>query len=354
MKIVIVVDNSNSALFIAASARAQALGAEIVCANKFLNTGQLFRFLVRKEPSIVLFSWRGALFDAAKSVRFRKNVNELHQISRIGVLIPDHLGLHASKWNSENKCLLACDFYLVTSELLHSEYSSRMCNFPPMGILHDLPNLDLIKEVAKKYPKIPNERPKIIWVGNSKWGKRFGFRDHKGLRTIVRPLGVVLSKHNTCMELEIIDSSRKRVSQFKVLRKIRNSDILIQVSASEGTGLPILEAIALGTEILSTPVGVFGELFENTDVRLINPLTAESIHLRLHHLLETGTADRNKPGIAFQRYVGKILLEEIPLANKRDIKFLTTNRLKTRVKIEFIWFLRFAKFKANNLLTSNH
>jgi hypothetical protein len=353
MKVIIVVDNPHSALFIAASARAQVLGAEVVCANNFLNTGQLFRYLVRKEPSIVLFSWRSALFDASKSLRFRKNVNELHQISRIGVLIPDHLGLHASQWGSENKCLLACDFYLVTSEILHNEYSSRMCSFPPIGILHDLPNLDLIKEVAKKYPKIPNKKPKIIWVGNSQWGKRFGFKDHKGLKNIVRPLGVILSRHNACMELEIIDSSRKRLSQFRVLRKIRNSDILIQVSASEGTGLPILEAIGLGTEILSTPVGVFGELFENTDLRLLNSITAESIHLSLHQLLETRIADSHKSSIAFQRYIEEILLEEIPLANKRKIEFLTTNRLKTRVKIEFIWFLRFVKFKASYFLISN-
>jgi hypothetical protein len=155
------------------------------------------------------------------------------------------------------------------------------------------------------------------------------------------------------MELEIIDSSRKRLSQFRVLRKIRNSDILIQVSASEGTGLPILEAIGLGTEILSTPVGVFGELFENTDLRLLNSITAESIHLSLHQLLETRIADSHKSSIAFQRYIEEILLEEIPLANKRKIEFLTTNRLKTRVKIEFIWFLRFVKFKASYFLISN-
>ena len=351
MKTIFVVDNSYSALFIAAKARAQVIGAEVVCANTFSNAGRLFRFLLRKEPTAVLFSWRSALFDASNSARFRKDINALHQISRIGVLIPDHLGLHSSYWDYEKKCLLACDFYLVTSEILYQEYSSRLQNFRPKGILHDLPNLDLIKEVANNYPRTSNDKPRVIWVGNSTWGKRFGFKDHKGLKTIVQPLRTILLKHDACMELEIIDSSQQRISQLNVLKKIRNSDVLIQASLSEGTGLPILEALGLGTEVLSTPVGVFNEIFGINDMRSLDILTPENIHLGLHKLVEAEIADSNESTFRFQKYIGKILLEEIPLTNKRKIEFLATSNRKNQIGTELRWFFRYARFKVKNFMS---
>lgn len=351
MKTIFVVDNSYSALFIAANARAQVMGAEVVCANTFSNAGRLFRFLLRKEPTVVLFSWRSALFDASMSARFRKEISALHQISRIGILIPDHLGLHSSYWDYEKECLLACDFYLVTSEILYREYSSRLQNFPPVGILHDLPSLDLIKEVANNYPRSSNVKPKIIWVGNSTWGDRFGFKDHKGFKTIIQPLRIILSKHDACMELEIIDSGKKRISHFNVLKKIRNSDVLVQVSMSEGTGLPILEALGLGTEILSTPVGVFNELFEISDIRSLDVLTSENIHLGLHKLVEAEIADGIQSTLKFQKYIGKIVLEKIPLTDKRKIEFLTTNSRKIRIRTELLWLFRYARFMVKKFIS---
>ena len=82
---------------------------------------------------------------------------------------------------SEKKLLEMCHYYYVTNLQLFSHYCNLLPDKKPLGVLHDLPDIQLINKVRQRVnkPKF-SEKPKVIWIGNSKWGSRQGVKDHKG------------------------------------------------------------------------------------------------------------------------------------------------------------------------------
>jgi hypothetical protein len=342
MKLVLVVDDTKSALFTAATARAKITNAKVLVASDFPSSAHLLRALIQENPSVALFTWRRALLDTVFHKEGMKLLIQLREGTSIGVLIPDHLGLEPLHFDSENKTLHFSDFYLVTSELLFSLYSNKMRAFPPYGILHDIPNYGLIHSVRAENRKVIMGKPTIIWVGNSKWGKRYGFSDHKGFTEVITPLQSIFRLHNYCMDLDVIDSSRNQMEQIEVLKRIQNANVLLQVSKSEGSGLPILEALGLGTQVLTTPVGISTEVFEESSNRHFTSRNAEEIHQKLHALIEfSEPSDRISNIEKFEKYVESVSSEVIPEGLHRDVVFVEPKNILKKIYVRLTWIYRY-------------
>ena len=325
MKTIIVVDNSQSALFIAASARANIIGAEILCANQYMTPNLLFQALIKEEPDMVIFSWRAALFDAAKMKKGGDLIKKLHTKTIIGVVIPDHLGLHPNFWRSEKENLALCDFYVVTNSKLFEEYSRKMIGHPPFRVFHDLPSMDLIDEVRSNEEKSVNSPPRVIWVGNSEWGNRFGFKDHKRFKSLVVPLLTINQESGNLFEFVIIDSSQERLTHREVLQKVWSADILIHTSKSEGTGLPILEALGLGTNVVTTAVGIAPEISARFARQNIAEPSPESFFNKLQLLLSEGTVPVKNLRSDYLSYIEKVKSESLDGVAIRQLSFPKTS-----------------------------
>jgi glycosyltransferase involved in cell wall biosynthesis len=270
-RIVIVVDTLGSGLGIAALARSQRDSNYVVVpALEFPTINSLVNQILQLKPNYVIFSWRFLLLEVLQS---RKNVTKIQNFSPrpyIGVLIADYLGRNSDFRTQEISLLNSVDFYMVTCKDLEAIYGAEKYQSVFAGVLHDIPS------IPSTAPELPESAPrtritKVLWVGNSKWGARQQLIDHKGMYSIVLPLFKLLKFEFPDIELELIDSGSQRLPNSEVLKQLTPSTLLIQTSESEGTGLPLLEALARGSTPITTRVGVAPEIlvgrFEELIVR---------------------------------------------------------------------------------------
>jgi glycosyltransferase involved in cell wall biosynthesis len=137
----------------------------------------------------------------------------------------------------------------------------------------------------------------------------------------------------------VIDSSIAYLDNHRVLEKIQAADVLIQTSASEGTGLPVIEAAGLGTLVITTRVGIAPEIFNESLARLICNRDPEEITRTI--LSEYPIQKEMKALLhgAYTNYLEECLLESIG-----PRKILATNgawRLQRGYKLISIrWLLR--------------
>ena len=342
MSFIFVVDKYGSALWNCAKARAQQMDAVVVAANSFSSPKSLFKWILRNSRSNVLFSWRQPLLDIANFPATRSLLSAIYSEKKIFLLIPDYTGLENDRLEVE-KCLIEmCHGYYVTNldlEKLYKRYFPSK-NWPK--VLHDLPNFELIEKVLKNFPdREKNSTKKVIWLGNSKWGKRQGYIDHKRLRTTIEPLKKIFSSHFNCFELEVIDSSKRAITHYDALSRIRAADFLLQTSVSEGSGIPILEALALKTICLSTPVGIAQEIFHNENS--INLITSDphEIHDKLH-AIENCTFDSLLLNV-YEKYIYAATKDDFSLAHLRTPQIYRNSRFNPT--IYFFWILRYIKHR---------
>jgi hypothetical protein len=260
----------------------------------------------------------------------------------VGFLIPDHMSERSSHLKIDEQIIHRSDFYYVTNLKLFEYYKKIFPSKPPSRVIHDIPNVDLINQIRRSTPKLNNTTRKIIWVGNAKWGRAQGYNDHKGLATVVEPLRTIFRNHNNCMELIIIDSSKEFYEYSEVLLRIREADFLLQVSDSEGTGLPLVEALGLGTDVLTTKVGVSEEIFDLNEHSHFVSRNPNEIHNLLHEKIEMNSTE----------YLNEIYENYIFQAQNESIGSLKKTIFSvTGIKIplyqwmftKFIWKYRFFK-----------
>jgi hypothetical protein len=334
MKTLVVVDDFHSAIGLAANSRSAGNQTTILSANKYLTPLSLIKDIRKREPAIVFFAWRGALLDLLNSgYRTRSELKRLDQ-TMFGILIPDLLGLEMKSIEMESKLINFVDFYMVTSKELHADYSAKFPEKLPAGLYRDLPNLKLIQKVSDGISSNPLRR--IIWVGNSRWGQHHGAVDHKGFHEIISPLKDKMQE----VDFELIDSSIKRLSHERVLQEIRNSQILLQASKNEGTGLPILEAAGLGTAIVTTNVGVASDFLQGDLRRLIVERNLDSFTSGIEFALINYQEISLKLKMRFREYVAEIMRDSLPefkLPNSRDLS-LFSNRFSVARNLK--WFRR--------------
>ena len=336
--VIFVVDKKYSALWIAANSRLANFKGKILFANDFASPYSLAKEINKSEEELVIFSWRRSLLDIYASKSSRSIYKELKKSKKLIALIPDYLGLEDSSINDEIVTKI-CSYYLVTNFDLFNKYSSRF-DIKPAGVLHDIPNLDLINETKLNYKRsiVKGDFIKLIWIGNSAWGKRLNKIDHKGFKELVLPLQKIIDEHG-CGKLTIIDSARKAVPQQEIFKQIMFSDLLIQTSRSEGTGLPLLEAISIGTNVLTTNVGIAQEVLTDELVTHIAERNVESFHKKIHEI--QGKNDQGKVHEAWLRYLMTAINEEIDYNVVDDSKRIENLNLRDRFNIKLYWLYRY-------------
>jgi glycosyltransferase involved in cell wall biosynthesis len=339
MRIAYVVDAKYSALGISARSRAKINhNISIIEGLNYPTPYSLVNMLVKGEYDLVIFSWRFLAFELFSFHHLKRILKTLQSQSSVAVVIPDHIGEQGDLREREDILLKHIDYFLVTSDLLFSFYSQK---YPEKckGILHDIPDLDVIR--AERL-RIPEKKNAMIWVGNSKWGERLGFQDYKRLSSIVLPL---VSRG---MQIQIIDSAKQRLSNTDVLREINQSNLLIQCSTKEGTGLPLLEAAGLGVAPISTKVGVAAEILnDELSALLVEPTVdgfTEAIKWANQNLTWiTETIIKN-----FESYCQKAEAEPIFFEAARSEHVIET--VSNQDFYDFVrWFIRWCKFQIRKI-----
>ena len=335
IKGVYVVDTENSALWRSAQHHCNFGTAKLIAANSYRTPLGLAKTIARHNPDYIIFSWREA-FDAvlwnAKCRRLLMNRNLL-----IFLLIPDHLGLDLFEREEIYRCKLA-DVILTTSRQLHQAYAHLLPG-SQIDLLHDLPDKDLLSACAAK--RLPRNKNQLIWIGNSQWGKRQGMVDHKGLDSFAAGIFAKVKAELEIASLLVIDSAYRSLKNELVLEHLAQSSCLLVTSKSEGTCLPILEAAALGTPVVTFEVGVAKEIFtEDLGKQFIASRNiSNATELALKVLLNFDKAS-NDSKLAWERYseyasgdMQRVLSKDFSYSGLwRTSKGLRTSRLK--------WYLR--------------
>jgi glycosyltransferase involved in cell wall biosynthesis len=337
MKFIFVVDKKNTALWNSAVVKARNADGVVVAASSFVSLSSLIKWIMKQDIENILFSWRKPLIDLKDS---KYLYDRLISTKKIFLLIPDYTGLRKDKLKTERQLLSMCHGHFVTNAELAQLYKELFSLDVLPGVLHDLPDFLNISEVLASIPTKPNNKPKkVIWVGNSRWGARQGYKDHKGFYSSVLPLRNIFENHHNCFELEIIDSATEPKTHLQTLQSIRKSDFLIQTSASEGSGIPILEAMAMETICLTTPVGVAKEIFRDPNsLNLINR-DIENIHERLHQLQFTNFDTLLSE--VYENYISIISKDELTYSKLRNP--VVNKSTVPNPKNYMIWFLRYVK-----------
>lgn len=261
---VFVVDEAHSPLWRVAQSHALSRNIQVISASDFFSVYQMAKKISAIGADFVVFSWRGA-FDAVLSSR-RARITLLNSGVNIYLLIPDLIGIHHVSGSEQNRITMA-DGVLVTSRELQEKYHS-VYGVENVQVLHDYPPFKEI-EAVREEESVRNPL-QIVWVGNSKWGERAGFVDHKGLMTFAVPVINEIRKSRPDITFVSIDSAVERIPYLNVLRTIRRSACLIFTSESEGTGLPLIESAILGTPVVTLNVGVAPEILKGDLANLIS------------------------------------------------------------------------------------
>lgn len=301
---VFVVDEPHSPLWRAARSHAASRDLVVVSASEFLSSGQMVKKISSLGPDFIIFSWRGA-YDAVLSSR-RARLMLLSSNVSIYLLIPDLIGIHqASK--VENQRISMADGVLVTSKELKAKYLS-VYGSNNLQILHDFPPYEEIDSVNLE--DLARNTSQVVWVGNSKWGARAGFKDHKGLRSFAIPVIENIRRTRPDIDFILIDSAVEKISYESVLRTIRESACLIFTSDSEGTGLPLIESALLGTPVVTLNVGVAPEILKGDLTCLISSRSVETFSIKVLKVLSD-----------VERYSGLILNEGLRYRNEISFDF---------------------------------
>lgn len=293
------------------------------------------------DPRVIFFAWRGALIDIIKQPENLKFIKNNLQNSKILFSIPDHIGVN-NKTVHEEFILKYADGYTVVSKELYELYSDIYPLKKPTAIMQDLPNCDLISTIF--FEKI-EKKEQIIWVGNSFWGKRLGFQDHKGYYRFVLPLFKTLDDLKITLDQKIIDRGIKFTSQVETLRKISQSKYLVQFSDSEGTGLPIIEACGLGTIPITTEVGVAKDLLKNE----LSDLIVKNINQAVEIIIKYKDLNiSDKLTNIYHLYVQnvesniqKIDFNQVEIDKIRRSFYISNSSSMHKFKIRLMWLYRY-------------
>ena len=299
-------DTRQSALGIVARRRQQIEECDVIYGTDFITPKKLVKHLLNSKYESILFTWKSGLKEIAKSQSTKHLFLRLLVETEVQLLIADHLGLHGEHLIEESKLLQLVGKYWTTSKILFELYSEND-NFPkPRGILHDLPNVTEIRRLRKN----SKDRNGFIWIGNSKWGERYGFKDHKGKIRFILPIQEKLFVKYPNSKFRIFDSAEILRENDFILKHISDSKILFQTSESEGTGLPALEAMGLGVIPLTSNVGIAPELLTEELDYLICKLSTDDYIERVDLLLNNQKDLYNSLIEIFENHVAKVYLEK--------------------------------------------
>jgi glycosyltransferase involved in cell wall biosynthesis len=339
---VIVVDTRNSALAIVANSRARIWKSHVIYSDDFHSPVELIKYLIRNNFTNVLFAWRGLLWEGFELNGFSRAYSKLIEKAYLHLLVPDYLGLEKRYFQKEENALAAVHGYSVTSKDLKSKYDLHFGIHHSPDILHDIPNLELVRS-CRTLTKVDNS---VIWVGNSRWGENFGYRDHKGLEKVLKPLITKSNNARLGFEFTVVDTVLERHSNAITVEMIAKNSILLVCSEHEGTGLPILEALGVGTLPITTRVGIAEEVLLGDLSELIVKRDSTDFFDRLA-LLKHIPQDLRKNCIhAFETYISNISEESIEWKGYQVPVVPSSFRVRNQIFVRAKWLFRY--FRANS------
>jgi glycosyltransferase involved in cell wall biosynthesis len=181
--------------------------------------------------------------------------------------------------------LAFADGYAVASPRLLDEYSARSFLPRPAAVLADGVDLTLFRPFDLDR-LLDTDRTLVVgWAGNSAWGAD---TDHKGLKTIIKPVLARLATEGLDVRGDFCDREIAWRPHESMPGYYGGIDVYVCASLSEGTPNPVLEAMACGLPILSTDVGIVREVFGPRQQEfIVGDRTSPEFESKLRQLVTT-------------------------------------------------------------------
>ena len=223
-------------------------------------------FLFCEDYDLIHFLWRGylTLIDRAEmhnyiealGMSFEKFKQKYILNKNITFSVCDELYLSGDdEWRTEETMKYVKE-YFVTSKRLYNIY--QQFSKKPQMVIHD--GVDLQKYIPENLDRFKNiETVRIGWTGNSKFKDSEGDSDMKGVEGIIKPAIEELQREGYSVELNLADRNIKMIPQEEMPKFYNSIDLYVCASKTEGTPLPIIEAMAMGVPVISTDVGIVSE-----------------------------------------------------------------------------------------------
>lgn len=197
--------------------------------------------------------------------------------------VPDYLYLNSFELAARARLFDFVDGYFTTCRDLFDTYTRNPLISDPDDVIFDWPDIAVS-------PTLPSKSTgpalRVLWAGNSKWGQTGGYVDYKGLATVVRPAVEQVQAKFSDVEFICFDSAEKKVPNQVILAELKKADILLIASEKEGTPLTLIEAMANGCAVVTTPVGIAAEVLPEQQQPLICLRDADTFARVLMHLRE--------------------------------------------------------------------
>jgi glycosyltransferase involved in cell wall biosynthesis len=220
--------------------------------SDFTSVKMLTKKLEELRPDLVHFFWRKQLELVFQDLKMHSRKYSNLARTHFTFSVPDHLYSDDSELIESFELFENASSYIVTSKKLLDIYQGKFFIPAPYGIIHD----KSIQSWPALQERNPNKPLKVLWVGNSKWGEWIGARDHKGLNSVILPAIEMANREEQIVDFKCIDSSVKKYSHQEVLDQMKNADVILQFSETEGTGLPLLEGVLHGAIPITSDVGI--------------------------------------------------------------------------------------------------
>lgn len=235
------------------------LDVEIVYTEDFKSYKACSQFIEKRAGDKVCFHffWRGYLLELLRYTASgkRRALSALKK-STVTTHVPDHLNSSFSDLAGQEGAVFSfVDGYFVTSQKLLSAYEQALATNPPWGVIHDNPviHVDYRENSDRDGPL------KVVWVGNSEWGEHLGEYDYKGFKTVLEPAFDAV-REQVKVDFRVFDKAVSLTPKETIDNEFADADIVLVASREEGTPLPLIEAMAAGCAVVTTDVGIAGEV----------------------------------------------------------------------------------------------
>ena len=223
------------------------------------------------DCDLIHFFWRKALLQI-ESDTFKEKVNTsgkdvkeyINEIKlKTSSCVYDFLYLeekdikqYASVFNDYIK-----NYYVSTKKLLDIYKTIDAYKKPDM-VVHDICDSEIFTPINLERFEMENIKDREIvlgWVGNS--ARKVGEIDLKGLHSIIKPVIKELKEEGFNIREDYADRNVRWRTTEEMPDYYSGIDICLCTSIHEGTPRPVLEAMYSGIPIISTDVGIVGEVF---------------------------------------------------------------------------------------------
>ncbi len=263
--------------------------------GSFFEGNMVKLFIFTNKYDLIHFFWRGYLslidnnnmdnyilsMGYEKEEFYTKFINS----KIITTSVCDHLYLdEKEKWRT-NEVFKYINSYFVTSKKLYDIYEN-INKEKLYGVINDFVDLNIFKPViGRKY----NNKDKFVfgWVGNSNFVGPNGEEDLKGVNYILKPAINELKQEGYNIKLKLLDSAQGIIPNEKMPKFYGDIDVYICTSSTEGTPMPVLEAMASGLPVISTDVGIVKEAFGKKQKELIlEERTVEALKSKIKYIIK--------------------------------------------------------------------